>query len=358
MAIHKDLGQLAREAVDEYLAASANCLSFRKPDGGCLGYPATLLLLYVVNALGICLDGESVPIDGHSQRITGSEPFLVLNHECFALGLNLQQIKLLERSYRNRLAHSAIIDVVSFSLPLRDDPPFVFGSGLVGIKVFSFYEHVARAYSQFPKERIHSWAERLQNSTYPIPTLPPRKTPAGLTLFYTRGIHSAAFSKRFENRCYASAIYRAYYHFCRVNQTLRVTPAMEAGLADHIWSLEELVSLLSIDSKEVALHSFPLGSREEGAEAGVMMDKAGNLVGTTIGDGGTNRGREVVHKLAPQGKGKWKYTITPRLKQGRDPGHSPGVPYYVHPKEKLILEGTLRPSVGHERNELRIPPTD
>jgi hypothetical protein len=40
------------------------------------------------------------------------------------------------------------------------------------------------------------------------------------------------------------AIYHAYYNFCRVYQTLRVTPAMEADLTDHIWSLQELVGLL------------------------------------------------------------------------------------------------------------------
>jgi IS1 family transposase len=53
-----------------------------------------------------------------------------------------------------------------------------------------------------------------------------------------------ALSKKFENHCHMVAIYHAYYNFCRVHQTLRVTPAMEVGLADHIWSLEELVSLL------------------------------------------------------------------------------------------------------------------
>jgi hypothetical protein len=37
-----------------------------------------------------------------------------------------------------------------------------------------------------------------------------------------------AFSKKFENHCHAAAIYFAYYNFCRVHQTLRVTPAMEA----------------------------------------------------------------------------------------------------------------------------------
>jgi IS1 family transposase len=53
-----------------------------------------------------------------------------------------------------------------------------------------------------------------------------------------------AFSRKFENHCHAAAIYFAYYNFCRVHQTLRVTPAMEAGLTDHIWSLTELVGLL------------------------------------------------------------------------------------------------------------------
>jgi hypothetical protein len=35
-----------------------------------------------------------------------------------------------------------------------------------------------------------------------------------------------------------------YYNFCRVHSTLRVTPAMEAGLSDHVWTLEEMCSLL------------------------------------------------------------------------------------------------------------------
>ena len=40
------------------------------------------------------------------------------------------------------------------------------------------------------------------------------------------------------------AIYFMYYNFCRVHQTLRVTPAMEAKLADHVWSIQEIVKLL------------------------------------------------------------------------------------------------------------------
>jgi IS1 family transposase len=53
-----------------------------------------------------------------------------------------------------------------------------------------------------------------------------------------------AFSKKVENHAAAVALWFAYYNFCRVHQTLRVTPAMEAGIADHVWTIAELISLL------------------------------------------------------------------------------------------------------------------
>jgi hypothetical protein len=50
-------------------------------------------------------------------------------------------------------------------------------------------------------------------------------------------------SKKVENHEAAVALHFMYYNFARVHQTLRVTPAMEAGVADHVWSLEEIVRL-------------------------------------------------------------------------------------------------------------------
>ena len=41
------------------------------------------------------------------------------------------------------------------------------------------------------------------------------------------------------------ALHFMYYNFCRVHQTLRVTPAMEAGVTDHVWGVEEIVDLIS-----------------------------------------------------------------------------------------------------------------
>jgi IS1 family transposase len=52
------------------------------------------------------------------------------------------------------------------------------------------------------------------------------------------------FSKKLENHGHAVALYFMHYNFCRVHKTLRVTPAMEAGIADHVWTMEELVGLL------------------------------------------------------------------------------------------------------------------
>jgi hypothetical protein len=57
------------------------------------------------------------------------------------------------------------------------------------------------------------------------------------------------FSKKVDNLRHAVALHFMHYNFCRVHQTLRVTPAMEAGLAGHVWGIEELVGLL--DGKTV-----------------------------------------------------------------------------------------------------------
>jgi IS1 family transposase len=53
-----------------------------------------------------------------------------------------------------------------------------------------------------------------------------------------------AFSKKIENHAAMVSLFFMYYNFARVHQTLRVTPAMEAGLTDHVWSVAEIVALL------------------------------------------------------------------------------------------------------------------
>ncbi len=56
------------------------------------------------------------------------------------------------------------------------------------------------------------------------------------------------FSKKAENHAHAVALHFMYYNFGRIHKTLRVTPAMEAGITDHVWRLEEIAALADKNS--------------------------------------------------------------------------------------------------------------
>ena len=52
------------------------------------------------------------------------------------------------------------------------------------------------------------------------------------------------FSKKIENLEHAVALHFMHYNFGRIHKTLRVTPAMEAGISDHVWSMQEIAGLV------------------------------------------------------------------------------------------------------------------
>lgn len=54
-----------------------------------------------------------------------------------------------------------------------------------------------------------------------------------------------AFSKKVENHEHSVALHFMHYNFCRIHKSLRVTPAMEAGLADHVWEISEMVEMIN-----------------------------------------------------------------------------------------------------------------
>jgi IS1 family transposase len=58
-----------------------------------------------------------------------------------------------------------------------------------------------------------------------------------------------AFSKKLENHMHAVSLHFMFYNFCKIHATLRVTPAMEAGVDDHVWSMEEV--LMMADTQRV-----------------------------------------------------------------------------------------------------------
>jgi hypothetical protein len=53
-----------------------------------------------------------------------------------------------------------------------------------------------------------------------------------------------AFSKKVENLGHALAPHFMYYNFCRIHQTLRMTPAMKAWVTDRLWEIEDILGLL------------------------------------------------------------------------------------------------------------------
>ena len=53
-----------------------------------------------------------------------------------------------------------------------------------------------------------------------------------------------AHSKKFENHCHMVALYTTFYNFARINSAVRMTPAMEARLSDHVWDIGEIVTLI------------------------------------------------------------------------------------------------------------------
>ena len=54
-----------------------------------------------------------------------------------------------------------------------------------------------------------------------------------------------AFSKKIENHCATLAIFYMNYNFVRIHQTLRITPAMAAGVTSKLWSIHDVVGLLA-----------------------------------------------------------------------------------------------------------------
>jgi hypothetical protein len=61
-----------------------------------------------------------------------------------------------------------------------------------------------------------------------------------------------AHSKKVENHEHAVALHFMHYNFCRIHQSLRVTPSMQAGITDHVWELEEIVKLMDYIAAKAA----------------------------------------------------------------------------------------------------------
>jgi hypothetical protein len=160
MALHESASSLSIEAIEETMLAAKLCLEHRKPDGGCLGYPAVCLLFTVVNALGEYLLQHDGPTQGKS------DPYIrAFADPSFGLSLSEQQIRNLKKWYRNLLVHNGSIAPGAY-LTMDGKEPFTFpnGGNSAVIAVLPFYHLVEGAWCRFDKALIDPRAVMAQRN--------------------------------------------------------------------------------------------------------------------------------------------------------------------------------------------------
>jgi hypothetical protein len=125
-----------------------------------------------------------------------------------------------------------------------------------------FWQVQVAQFSRAPKSRCTAPRAKAKAGIRPLKSLPWRWSRFSVTLIpkriYTSHVErqnltirmqmrrltrlTNAFSKKWENLWAAYCLHFAYYNFCRLHKTIRVTPAIEAGITDHVWELKELLA--------------------------------------------------------------------------------------------------------------------
>jgi hypothetical protein len=150
MAIHPDTKSLLKESVREYLFVAEYCISYKKDInwgsnqlGGCLGYPAALMLFSIVDMMGSYHRqniGFKVSVGGRKVNIKsdGFQHFYVLNSDYYGQTLEEKTIKKLYYNFRSLLAHNAALppNNVLISLPGPDLFPTINGMQFVNLIPF------------------------------------------------------------------------------------------------------------------------------------------------------------------------------------------------------------------------------
>jgi len=158
MALHSSTTSLIREAMSEYLDIAHHCITNGKPTGGCFGFPATLLLFCIVDAIGSYYRGNSsfvVMIDGKSKSIDGdgSKHYRILNSPCYyKMDLSEKDIKRVYNHYRCLLSHNAALPMNhALRIGKHTDPVFFRdnNSNISGVNLIPFYNVSVQAVSKF-----------------------------------------------------------------------------------------------------------------------------------------------------------------------------------------------------------------
>ena len=127
MAIHSRTEDMLKESLVDMLNGAEVCIQFKKEKGGCLGYPAAVLLLSIVDTIGSYYEGNKdfkIKIDGKLKTIDGDafKHFFILNSEYYDFQLSEKFIKKIYDNYRSLLVHNGVIapgHLITIDDPLR-----------------------------------------------------------------------------------------------------------------------------------------------------------------------------------------------------------------------------------------------
>jgi len=147
----------------------------------------------------------------------------------------------------SRLAHRVQLTtdgLKTYLQPVEDS----FGSDIDYAQLIKLYGNEAESEKRYsPAQCTGTVIERIQGNPDPAHISTSYVERANLTMRmsmrrFTRLTNG--FSKKVENHAHALALYFMFYNFVRIHKTLRVTPAMEVGVTDHVWNFEEILDLL------------------------------------------------------------------------------------------------------------------
>ena len=154
MAEHRTIKDLGCEVMEDFLMAAGICVETRKTDGGILGYPATLILLAVTDAIGHGLDVGS----GDTRLAVLQHPSFSEKLAKFGQDLSSRHVKNLTQWYRHMLAHSGLIAPGVALTPEREGAPFGFtGEELTSIRVPVLYQLIRDVWGELK----HTFTPRL-----------------------------------------------------------------------------------------------------------------------------------------------------------------------------------------------------
>lgn len=114
MVIHNKVEEMLKESIQEMLDAASLCINFKKENNGCLGYPATILLLSIADTIGSYYEGNKnfkIKVDGKEKFISGNsfQHFYIFNSEYYNLQLTDKFIQKIYKNFRSLLVHNGVI---------------------------------------------------------------------------------------------------------------------------------------------------------------------------------------------------------------------------------------------------------